>query len=106
MATDTIWGYNESADRIRNDTMQPSQRVALDHDFYTNNYEAAQRKNKEVEDSRRDDLGYSAGYKYDVPKKRGNKQSPQEAYQHNAVNRKAIGGTAKVRLYTEGRKSK
>jgi len=103
MATDTIWGYNESADRIRNDTMRPSQRVALDHDFYTNNYEAAQRKNKEVEDSRRDDLGYSAGYKYDVPKKRGENAKAENF----AVRSKhAIGGSAKVRLYAEGHKSK
>jgi len=91
----TIWGYNESADRIRNDTMTPAKRVALDHDFYTNNYEAAARKNKEVEDSRRDDLGYSGGYKYDLPKKDGMKAKADNF----ARSKHAIGGTAKVRLY-------
>lgn len=92
----TIWGYNESADRIMNDTMKPAKRVALDHDFYTNNYEAAARKNKEVEDSRRDDLGYSGGYKYDQPKKDGEHAKAENF----ARSKHAIGGTAKVRLHT------
>ncbi len=46
-----IYGYSEAEERMARETDKPAERVALDHDFYTNNHAAVKRKNKEVDDS-------------------------------------------------------
>lgn len=46
-----IYGYSEAEERMARDTDKPPERVALDHDFYTNNHSAVKRKEKEVSDS-------------------------------------------------------
>lgn len=56
-----LMGYNEGEERLKSETMTPAPRVAIDHDFYTNNHAAAKRKAKEVEDEMKP-KGYEVGY--------------------------------------------
>jgi len=46
-----IYGYSEAAERMAKETDEAPLRVALDHDFYTNNHSAVKRKVKEVSDA-------------------------------------------------------
>lgn len=57
-----LMGYSEAEDRMKKETDKPAPRVALDKDFYTNNYEASRKKHKEVADSIKDTGGDSVGY--------------------------------------------
>ena len=47
-----IYGYSEAEERMKNETDKPPVRVALDHDFYTNNHSAKKRAESNVEDSK------------------------------------------------------
>ena len=57
-----LMGYNEGEDRLRRETLKPAPRVAIDHDFYTNNYEAARFKRREVEHAIKAHTGDDVGY--------------------------------------------
>ena len=46
-----ICGYSEAEERMKRETDKAPDRVALDHDFYTNNHAAARRIEKEVAES-------------------------------------------------------
>ena len=58
-----IYGYSEAEERIKNENMEPIKMVHLDHDFYTNNHLAADKKIKEVHKDRYDHNGDDIGFK-------------------------------------------
>jgi hypothetical protein len=46
-----IYGYSEAQERMNAETDKPVERVAIDHDFYTNNHAAKKRAEKNVAES-------------------------------------------------------
>lgn len=86
-----IYGYSEAEERMARDKMEPNKMVALDHDFYTNNHIAANRKRKEVHDDIHDHRGYDTGY--DGEKEVKKAKSPKR----EDPNKFAIGGVVKER---------
>ena len=75
-----LYGYNEAENRMKNDTMNHTKMVALDHDFYTNNHKAVARKNKEVHNAMKKHTGDDVGY-----------------FGKNVRNKFAMGGAVKER---------
>lgn len=53
---ETIFGHNVAEERMRKDNMKPNWRVAVDHDFYSANPEAAKEKSKEIYDEMYDGM--------------------------------------------------
>lgn len=45
-----IYGRSEAEERMKAENMKPNWRVAVDHDFYSNNHEAARQKSDEIKD--------------------------------------------------------
>ncbi len=58
-----LCGYSESEERMERENDKPTLMVSIDHDFYTNNHVAKERKNKEVHNAIHnhggDDMGIS-----------------------------------------------
>lgn len=57
-----IFGYSEAEERMANDKMEPNKMVSIDHDFYTNNHSASDRKRKEAHNEIHNHFGDDVGY--------------------------------------------
>jgi len=93
----TIYGVSTTVDRIKNDSMEPNDRVAIDHDFYSAHPERASKKMKEVDDEMKPS-GYEMGYSGRM-KPEGKDYSSKKS---KSRDHKAIGGAAKWRQEFEG----
>lgn len=83
---------SEAEERMRRETMKPNHRVALDHDFYTNNTAACKRMMAAVNEARRDVGGDAVGYfgRQETDNYTKDMQRPKKL-------KRAVGGVAKVR---------
>ena len=89
----TIYGESTTVPRVKNDTMEPNNRVAIDHDFYSANPERASKKMKEVEE-KRNISGLEMGF--------GGRIKPDGKDYDRKRSKHALGGAAKWRQEFEG----
>lgn len=88
----TIYGRHTAGERLCNvrQQMVPNHRVAIDHDFYSDNPEAAREVWKNVDRSRRDLEGDAVGYN-------GREEVDDYTKSMKKPLKRAIGGIAKLR---------